>query len=155
MRDECKNVHQASTLPSISDEYLLAVAVRKAGVDVKAEPRRRKAMGDSVPEPDQEAKAWRQAQLEQRHLEAYRNLHRLRDALGLRYAALLKDKVHSQRLLLQQRRNETAPAKSENETKRKQKKLAFSKLQHNDSYLKSLPKTSYYMVGFVPNTGSI
>ncbi|XP_028459819.1 uncharacterized protein si:ch211-130h14.4 isoform X3 [Perca flavescens] len=103
-------------------------------------------MGDSVPEPDQEAKAWRQAQLEQRHLEAYRNLHRLRDALGLRYAALLKDKVHSQRLLLQQRRNETAPAKSENETKRKQKKLAFSKLQHNDSYLKSLPKTSYYMI---------
>lgn len=32
----------------------------------------------------------------------------------------------------------------------KQKKLAFSKLQHNDSYLKSLPKTSYYLVGFVP-----
>ncbi|KAF1375869.1 hypothetical protein PFLUV_G00224670 [Perca fluviatilis] len=145
MRAECKNVHQASTLPSISDEYLLPVAVRKAGVDVKAEPWRRKAMGDSVPDPDQEAKAWRQAQLEQRHLEAYRNLHRLRDALGLRYAALLKDKVHSQRLLLQQR-DETARAKSENETKRKQKKLAFSKLQHNDSYLKSLPKTSYYMV---------
>ncbi|XP_039640683.1 uncharacterized protein si:ch211-130h14.4 isoform X3 [Perca fluviatilis] len=122
-----------------------SVTESNAGVDVKAEPWRRKAMGDSVPDPDQEAKAWRQAQLEQRHLEAYRNLHRLRDALGLRYAALLKDKVHSQRLLLQQR-DETARAKSENETKRKQKKLAFSKLQHNDSYLKSLPKTSYYMI---------
>lgn len=52
----------------------------------------------------------------QRHLEAYRNMHRLRDALHQRYAALLKDKVNSQRLLLQQR-NETARAKSENETK--------------------------------------
>ncbi|XP_031158307.1 uncharacterized protein si:ch211-130h14.4 isoform X4 [Sander lucioperca] len=145
MRAECKNVHQASTLPSISDECLLPVSVRKAGVEVKAKPWRRKAMHDSGPDPDQEAKAWRQAQLEQRHLEAYRNLHRLRDALGLRYAALLKDKVHSQRLLLQQR-DETARAKSENETKQKQKKLAFSKLQHNDSYLKSLPKTSYYMI---------
>lgn len=55
----------------------------------------------------------------QRHLEAYRNMHRLRDALYKRYAALLKDKVHLQRLQLQQR-NETeqrARAKSENETK--------------------------------------
>ncbi|XP_032397024.1 uncharacterized protein si:ch211-130h14.4 isoform X2 [Etheostoma spectabile] len=102
-------------------------------------------MHDSGPDPDQETKAWRQAQLEQRHLEAYRNLHRIRDALSLRYAALLKDKVQSQRLVLQQR-DETARAKSENGTKKKQKKLAFSKLQHNDSYLKSLPKTSYYLI---------
>ncbi|XP_034753422.1 uncharacterized protein si:ch211-130h14.4 isoform X2 [Etheostoma cragini] len=101
-------------------------------------------MHDSGPDPDQETKAWRQAQLEQRHLEAYRNLHRLRDALSLRYAALLKDKVQSQRLLLQQR-DETARAKSEKGTKQKQKKSAISKLQHNDSYLKSLPKTSYYL----------
>lgn len=71
-------------------------------------------------------------------------MHRLRDALYCRYAALLKDKVHSQRLALQQR-HETAGAKSENE-KKKQKKLSFSKLQHNDSYLESLPKTSYYLI---------
>ncbi|XP_041645965.1 uncharacterized protein si:ch211-130h14.4 isoform X2 [Cheilinus undulatus] len=28
----------------------------------------------------------------------------------------------------------------------RQKKLSFSKLQHNDSFLKSLPKTSYYLI---------
>ncbi|XP_018515622.1 uncharacterized protein si:ch211-130h14.4 [Lates calcarifer] len=102
-------------------------------------------MQDSSPDPDQEAKARHQAQLEQRHLETYRNMHHLRDALYRRYAALLKDKVHSQRLLLQQR-EETVRAKSENKTKQKQKKLSFSKLQHNDSYLKSIPKTSYYLI---------
>ncbi|XP_040906335.1 uncharacterized protein si:ch211-130h14.4 [Toxotes jaculatrix] len=117
----------------------------RAGDRVKVEPWRRKAVRDSSPDPDQEAKARRQAQLEQRHLEAYRNMHRLRDALYCRYAALLKDKVHSQRLLIQQR-DETARAKSDNVTKQTQKKLAFSKLQHNDSYLKSLPKTSYYLI---------
>ncbi|XP_044068918.1 uncharacterized protein si:ch211-130h14.4 isoform X2 [Siniperca chuatsi] len=149
MRSKCKDLHQSSTLPSVPDALLLPVAVRKAGDEVKTEPRRRKAIQDGSPDPDpdldQEAKARRQAQLEQRHLEAYRNMHRLRDALHHRYAALLKDKVHSQRLLLQQR-NDTARAKSENQTKQKQKKLAFSKLQHNDSYLRSLPKTSYYLI---------
>ncbi|XP_074501464.1 uncharacterized protein LOC141773501 [Sebastes fasciatus] len=103
-------------------------------------------MHEKGPDPDQEAKARRHAHLEQLHLEAYRNMHHLRDALCSRYAALLKDKVHSQRLLLQQQRDETARAKSQTETKQRQKKLSFSKLQHNDSYLKSLPKTSYYLI---------
>ncbi|XP_029306222.1 uncharacterized protein tbxtb isoform X2 [Cottoperca gobio] len=139
-----KDLHQSSTLSSISDAHLLP-GVRKAGDGVKAEHQRRKVAHFSCPDPDQEAKARHQAQLEQRHLEAYRNMHRLRDALRHRYAALLKVKVHSQRLLLQQR-DEAARAKSERESQQKQKKLAFSKLQHNDSYLKSLPKTSYYLI---------
>ncbi|XP_049456304.1 uncharacterized protein si:ch211-130h14.4 [Epinephelus fuscoguttatus] len=139
-----KDLHQSSTLPSISDAHLFPVGVRKAGDEVRAEPRRRKAMHGSSPDMDQEAKARRQAQLDQRHLEAYGNMHRLRDALYRRYAALLRDKVHSQRLLLQQR-DETVRVKSENYTKQKQRKLAFVKLQHNDSYLESLPKTSYYL----------
>ncbi|XP_063730421.1 uncharacterized protein si:ch211-130h14.4 isoform X3 [Eleginops maclovinus] len=80
-----------------------------------------------------------------RHLEAYRNMHRLRDALCRRYAALLTDKVHSQRLLLQQR-EEAARTKSESEPRKKQKKLSFSKLLHNDSYLKPLPKTNYCLI---------
>ncbi|XP_026165955.1 uncharacterized protein LOC113132209 isoform X2 [Mastacembelus armatus] len=145
MRSEWR---QSSTLPPVSDVRVLPAGVRKGGNEVKALPwmrKSRKAMQDSGPDPDQEAKARRKALLEQRHLEAYRNMHRLRDALYNRYAALLKDKVHSQRLLLQQR-EETARAKSENETKQKQKKLAFSKLQHDDSYLTSLPKTSYYLI---------
>ncbi|XP_076599491.1 uncharacterized protein LOC143328304 [Chaetodon auriga] len=145
MRSESKDVHQSITLPSISDPLSLPVAVRKAGDEVKAKPCRRKETQDSSPDPDQEAKARSRAQLEQRHLEVYRNMHHLRDALCRRYLALLREKVHSQRLQLQQR-NERARAKSESETKQKQKKLAFSKLQHDDSYLKSLPKSSYYLI---------
>ncbi|XP_070834171.1 uncharacterized protein [Chaetodon trifascialis] len=145
MRSESKGVHQSIALPSISDPLSLPVAVRKAGDEVKAKPCRRKEMQDSSPDPDQEAKAWSQAQLEQRHLEVYGNMHRLRDALCRHYLVLLRAKVHSERLLLQQR-NETARARSESETKQKQKKLAFSKLQHDDSYLKSLPKSSYYLI---------
>ncbi|XP_026211898.1 uncharacterized protein si:ch211-130h14.4 [Anabas testudineus] len=102
-------------------------------------------MRDTGPDADQEARARRQAQLEQRHLEAYRNMHRLRDALHRRLAALLTDKVQSQRSQLQQR-HDTTRAKSERDTKLKQKKLVFSRLQHDDSYLTSLPKTSYYLI---------
>ncbi|XP_068424106.1 uncharacterized protein si:ch211-130h14.4 [Clinocottus analis] len=141
MRSECRDLHRSSTL----DAHLSPVGVRKAGDEVKTEPRRRKALRNNGPDLDQEAKARSQAQLDQRHLEAYRNIHRLRDALCRRYAALLKNKVHGQRVWLQQSA-ETARAKSQREAKQKQKKLAFSKLQHNDSYLKALPKTSYYLI---------
>ncbi|KAE8280487.1 hypothetical protein D5F01_LYC21049 [Larimichthys crocea] len=144
MKSERKDLHQSITLPSISDAPFLPAVVRKARDEAKAEPWRRKAIQDDSPDLDQEARARHQAQLEQRHLEAYRNMHRLRDSLYHRYAALLRDKVHSQRLELQQR-YEASRAKSESETKQKQRKLAFSKLQHNDSYLKSIPKTSYYL----------
>ncbi|XP_019125737.2 uncharacterized protein si:ch211-130h14.4 isoform X2 [Larimichthys crocea] len=145
MKSERKDLHQSITLPSISDAPFLPAVVRKARDEAKAEPWRRKAIQDDSPDLDQEARARHQAQLEQRHLEAYRNMHRLRDSLYHRYAALLRDKVHSQRLELQQR-YEASRAKSESETKQKQRKLAFSKLQHNDSYLKSIPKTSYYLI---------
>ncbi|KAK1905770.1 Glycine--tRNA ligase alpha subunit [Dissostichus eleginoides] len=111
-------------------------------------------MHDGSPDPDQEAKARHQAQLEQRHLEAYRNMHRLRNALCRRYAALLSDKVSSQRALLQQR-EEAARGKSESEAQQKQKKLSFSKLLHDDSYLKPLPKTSYYLGIRVKDTAGV
>ncbi|XP_055358315.1 uncharacterized protein si:ch211-130h14.4 isoform X2 [Betta splendens] len=104
-----------------------------------------KPVRDAGADAEEEARARRQTQLEQRHLEAYRNLHRLRDALYRRYAALLKDKVQSQRLRLQQR-HEAAVRKTEGDAKQKPKKLSFSKLQHNDSYLKSLPQTRYHLV---------
>ncbi|XP_065815384.1 uncharacterized protein si:ch211-130h14.4 [Labrus bergylta] len=114
-------------------------------MESEASPGGRRELQGHGPDPEQEAKARRQAQLDQRHLEAYWNMHRLRDSLYGRYAALLKDKVLSQRSQLQQR-HETARAKSEDTNQKKQKKLAFSKLQHNDSYLKPLPKSSYYLI---------
>ncbi|XP_058507884.1 uncharacterized protein si:ch211-130h14.4 [Solea solea] len=130
---------------STLDAHRYPGGVRKTEDDVK--PWRKKVACDGRSQPEQEAKVWHQTLLDQRHLETYRNMHHLRDALHHRCAALLKDKVLSQRLVLQQR-DETTRAKYEakNETKQKQKKRAFSKLQHNDSYLQSLPKTSYYQI---------
>ncbi|KAK9541718.1 hypothetical protein VZT92_001740 [Zoarces viviparus] len=98
MRSESKDLHRSSTLPSILYAHLLPVSVRKAGDEVKAEPRRRKAMHDSCPDLDQEAKARRQAQLDQRHLEDYRNIHRLRDAL--RRSREMRQPEQSQRMKL-------------------------------------------------------
>ncbi|XP_076021997.1 uncharacterized protein LOC143012642 [Genypterus blacodes] len=123
------------------------VGVRKDKNEAKPEAKRKKVVRDKDKDqdPDQEAKARLQAQLEQRHLEAYWNMHRLRDALHQRYAALLKEKVRSQRLALQQRHERTR-RESENHAKRKQRKLTFCKLQHDDSFLKHLPKTSYYLI---------
>ncbi|XP_029926978.1 uncharacterized protein LOC115372950 [Myripristis murdjan] len=144
MRSKCRDIHQSSSLPSILDTYLSPAGVRKAENEDKAQQRRRRTVQHDC-DPDQEAKARRQAQLEQRHLEAYMNLHRLRDALYERYAALLTEKVQSQRQELQ-RRYEAARAKSHNQTKQTPRKLAFSILQHNDSYLKSLPKTRHYLI---------
>lgn len=60
----------------------------------------------------------------QRHLETYRNMHRLRDALCCRYAALLRDKVQAQRLL-QQERDEKAKAKSDIEKKQVNYSVCF------------------------------
>ncbi|TNN66686.1 hypothetical protein EYF80_023075 [Liparis tanakae] len=97
-------------------KLLLTVSVLWAGDEVKTEPRRRKAMRNSAPDLDQEAKARGQARLDQRHLEAYRNVHRLRDALCRRYAALLTGKVLSQRARLQ-RSDEAATARAQRETK--------------------------------------
>ncbi|XP_029962423.1 uncharacterized protein LOC115399273 [Salarias fasciatus] len=93
---------------------------------------------------DHGAKASRHSQQEQqRHLQAYLSLRRLRAAVCRRYAALLEGKVFSQRL---QQRNESARAKSGSQPEQKQKKLVFSKLQHSDSHMKSLPKTSHYLI---------
>lgn len=39
----------------------------------------------------------------QHHLEAYRNMHRLRDILYHRYSAMLRDKIHTQRQEIQRR----------------------------------------------------
>ncbi|KAG7512569.1 hypothetical protein JOB18_033195 [Solea senegalensis] len=121
---------------STLDAHRYPGGVRKTEDDVK--PWRKKVVCDGSSEPEQEAK---------RHLETYRNMRHLRDALHHRCASLLKDKVLSQRLVLQQR-DETTRVKCEakNKTKQKQKKRAFFTLQHNDSYLQSLPKTSYYQI---------
>ncbi|XP_041752787.2 uncharacterized protein LOC121581319 [Coregonus clupeaformis] len=87
----------------------------------------------------------RQALLDQRHLEAYRNMHRLRDVLYHRYSAMLREKIHTQRQEIQ-RRAEAAGAVTEDKHTPKLRKLTCSTLSHDNTYLRSLPQTSYYLI---------
>ncbi|XP_024916949.1 uncharacterized protein LOC112487887 [Cynoglossus semilaevis] len=103
---------------------------------------------DRVFRQDQEEVGTHLTLLEERHLETYRDLQRLREALCHRYTALLKQKVHTQRLTLKQREDTKRGEQgdSEEEFKQRQRKKVFSRLQHNDSYLQSVPKTCYYQI---------
>ncbi|XP_074531222.1 uncharacterized protein LOC141794701 isoform X2 [Halichoeres trimaculatus] len=134
MRPICKVLHQATSRPD-----------RKAGDGVGDRPRRATLKPVHGPDPDEEAEARRRARMEQRHLEAYWSMHRLRDALCRRYAALLEDKVRAQRSQLQQRQ-EAGRARSEDQIQQKLKKFVSSKPQHDDSYLKTIPKSCFYLI---------
>ncbi|CAJ1067793.1 uncharacterized protein si:ch211-130h14.4 isoform X4 [Xyrichtys novacula] len=122
-------------------------SVRKAGVrvGVRDRPQRKTGNEDRPPDPDREAETRRQTKMEQLHLEAYWSMHRLRDALCQRYSALLRDKVNSQRIQLLQRR-EAERVKSEGLKTPRIMRTTFSKLQHDDSHLKTLHKTSFYLI---------
>ncbi|KAJ3610341.1 hypothetical protein NHX12_022433 [Muraenolepis orangiensis] len=108
-------------------------------------PRSRRSEVVRDDDVNREAEDRRQARLDQRHLESYRNVRRLRDALYRRYAELLHKKILSQRLEMQQRAEQRG-SKPEKDIQWKREKLAFSRLQHDASYLESLPKTSYYLI---------
>ncbi|KAK7902191.1 hypothetical protein WMY93_018960 [Mugilogobius chulae] len=91
-----------------------------------------------------EAKARLRVQQEQRHLQTYWSMHRYRNFLHRRYCSLLSDKLHSQRL--HQERARAPPTSPNHRTTQKKHKMTFSKLTHNDEYLKDIPKTSYYLI---------
>ncbi|XP_055018326.1 uncharacterized protein si:ch211-130h14.4 isoform X2 [Boleophthalmus pectinirostris] len=71
-------------------------------------------------------------------------MHRFRDYLYRRYCSLLTDKLHSQRQR-QQERVRARPSPNDG-IKQKKHKAAFSKLKHDNLYLKDIPKTSYYLI---------
>ncbi|KAG9344421.1 hypothetical protein JZ751_011091 [Albula glossodonta] len=100
-------------------------------------------------DPEEEARIREKAALDQ----VYRNIHLLQDVMHRRYAALLKEKIHKQRQEIRQR-GMSIPKPKENPPKKVSQKadgtvgqrLPHRTLSHNDKYLKSLPKTSYYLI---------
>ncbi|CAM4537545.1 unnamed protein product, partial [Caretta caretta] len=92
--------------------------------------------------------AMKQALLEQRHLENYKNLYRLRNAMYVRYRDLLNKKVQKQRIqiqmsdlnfkqtLEQQGRKKCIPGHQ----------VPYCKLSHDAKYLKSIPQSSNYLI---------
>ncbi|XP_056465857.1 uncharacterized protein si:ch211-130h14.4 [Gadus chalcogrammus] len=145
MRSEGREVpSRSSVLPSILDSYASPAGFRKGKNEDNPRSRRSEVVRDDD-DLNREANERRQALCERRHLESYRNVRRLRDALYRRYMDLLQKKVHSQRLEMQ-RRAEQHRSKPVKDIKWKKERLGFSRLQHDASYLEALPKTSFYLI---------
>ncbi|KAJ7987427.1 hypothetical protein DPEC_G00326370 [Dallia pectoralis] len=206
MKSKSKDIHQASTLPSIWETYLSSVVPIQA--ENSDQPSLRKKLGhgktrdtgpqvggygrsrdtgpqfgghgrsrDTGPQvgghgrkqmdwglgaggltdkatvgigSDQEAIDKRQVLIDKRHLVAYRCMYRLRDVLYHRYFALLTEKVRTQRLERKRLALE-APAAIQDEHTQKQRKLARSTLCHDNTFLRSLPKSTYYLIQDLQN----
>ncbi|XP_034147932.1 uncharacterized protein si:ch211-130h14.4 isoform X2 [Esox lucius] len=178
-KSKCKDIHQTSNLPSILETYQSPIDVKKAedsdqpcqrdrlghgrsgdtGPKAGGQGRKQVGRGCGVrghddkstvgSELDQEAIIKRQALLDKRHLVVYRCMYRLRDGLYHRYSALLREKVHAQRLEMQ--RLAEAQALTQDKHTQKQRKLTRSTLFHDNSFLRSLPKSSYYLIQDVQN----
>ncbi|XP_029558741.1 uncharacterized protein LOC115155875 [Salmo trutta] len=165
MKSKCEDIYQSSNLPCILETYLPSSGGKKAENADRPQRWRRKLTqsqtqsqtqsretgtgpggqdhpGSAASDPDSVS---RQALLDQRHLEAYRNMHRLRDILYHRYSAMLRDKIHTQRQEIQ-RRAEAAGTVTEDKHLPKLRKLTCSTLSHDIIYLRSLPQTSYYLI---------
>nr|XP_046146679.1 uncharacterized protein si:ch211-130h14.4 [Oncorhynchus gorbuscha] len=155
MKSKCKDIHQSSNLPCLLETYLPSSGGKTAENEDRPQRQRKKLTqsretgpggqnhpGSAASDPDS---VNRQALLDQRHLEAYRNMHRLRDILYHRYSAMLRDKIHTQRQEIQ-RRAAAAGTVTEEKHIPKLRKLTCSTLSHDNTYLRSLPQTSYYLI---------
>ncbi|KAM9154270.1 uncharacterized protein ACDP82_003300 [Pangshura tecta] len=92
--------------------------------------------------------AMKQALLEQHHLENYKNLYRLRNAMYVRYRDLLNKKVQKQRIQIQM---SDLNFKQNLEQQGRKKcipghQVPYCKLSHDAKYLKSIPQSSNYLI---------
>ncbi|XP_035257085.1 uncharacterized protein si:ch211-130h14.4 isoform X1 [Anguilla anguilla] len=154
------DIHHTSSLPSILDKYVSTGCIKQDTEKKQFKKQSRvgededgRAEGFLVsPRSDleEEAKIQQKTILAQRHLEVYRNMHLLQGGMRRRYAALLRQKVSKQRQEIKQRE---PPTHKPPESSREQlqggvtgQRLPFCALSHNDAYLRSLPKTGYYLI---------
>ncbi|XP_074844782.1 uncharacterized protein LOC142010364 [Carettochelys insculpta] len=101
----------------------------------------------SLSDEDKEA-AMKWALLEQRHLENYNNLYRLRNALYVRYRDLLNKKVQKQRI--QVRKSDLHFKKNLEQQGGKKcipgHQVPYCKLSRDAKCLKSIPQSSNYLI---------
>ncbi|GAA6094215.1 uncharacterized protein si:ch211-130h14.4 [Tachysurus ichikawai] len=146
-----QDIHHTSSFPSILDSYLFsedlgkAVSVAKVVTQVKKPKERRVQRPVSAAELQK-----RKVLLKQRHLEAYRRLHSLKDRLSQKYAKLLSEKVQRQRQEMKQHTsvhlNTTEKHKGQSSSASSFQEFVGSSLKDNAAFLKSLPKTHYYLI---------
>ncbi|XP_076830223.1 uncharacterized protein LOC143476112 [Brachyhypopomus gauderio] len=154
LTQKVQDVHQTSFLPPILDPHLLPESFRKTAKAV-TQKRKLKVGGarELSPPPisaldsDRVAEIRKKALRDQRHLETYRNIHRLRDILSRHYAELLKENVKRQRHEIKQPTSAAlTTTERPNEQRSTSQKLLRSTLHHDDAFLRSLPKTRHYLV---------
>ncbi|XP_048061753.1 uncharacterized protein si:ch211-130h14.4 isoform X4 [Megalobrama amblycephala] len=152
MKMKTEEIHHISSLPPILDSYQSAQCPEKAASLSERQKQRSQQSHIAVTstyavDSDQVLERKRKALLDQRHLETYYRIHRLKDMLSHQYATLLREKV-------QRQRQEMKPHDPDNSNLRKGLKEQFvtiqrvtrSTLTHNDAYLRCLPKTHHYLV---------
>ncbi|XP_036403153.1 uncharacterized protein si:ch211-130h14.4 [Megalops cyprinoides] len=148
------DIHHSSTLPSILDTYLSPGYIKKDEKKQQKMSLSSKEEGGflktSRSDSGEEARVRQKAALDQRHLEVYRNMHLLRNVMYRRYVALLKEKIHRQRQEIKRHEqaslNPPEKAREQRHGRVLGQKLPCCTLSHDDSHLKSLPKTSYYLI---------
>ncbi|XP_035387663.1 uncharacterized protein si:ch211-130h14.4 isoform X3 [Electrophorus electricus] len=154
-----QDIHHTSSLPSILDTYLSPESFEKTACVSKEVTQMRKLKVGGAKEAvlppgfaldsDRVAEDKQKSLRNQRHLETYRNIHRLRNILSRHYAELLKEKVQRQRRGIKQNNSATLKTTEKlNEQKKRStsQKLTGSTLLHDDTCLRSLPKTRHYLV---------
>ncbi|XP_041036049.1 uncharacterized protein si:ch211-130h14.4 isoform X2 [Carcharodon carcharias] len=152
------STHKKSTLPSILDAYLPPQHKKQCDRGQKnrqqktGEPgKHRKLTPLNEDEEDRKMKT-RKACQEQRHLEVYKNMYKLWNAMRLQYMDLLSKKVQRQRHEIKERdlqfqRNIEEQEKKQNTTRRLfGQQSECSQLGHEIKYPQSIPKSHFYMI---------
>ncbi|XP_067900940.1 uncharacterized protein si:ch211-130h14.4 isoform X2 [Heterodontus francisci] len=153
------STHRKSTLPSLLDAYLPPQHKKQCDRGQKnrqqkiGEPdKHRKLTPLDEDEEHPNMKATRRALQEQHHLEVYKNVYKLCNAMRLHYMDLLSKKVQRQRHEIKERdrqfqRNIEEREKKQNTTRRLfGQQSECSQLCHDIKYLKSIPKSHFYMI---------
>ncbi|XP_058242049.1 uncharacterized protein si:ch211-130h14.4 [Hemibagrus wyckioides] len=146
-----QDTHHTSSFPSILESYLHSEDLGKAVSVAKVVTQMKKLKERRVQRPISAAEIQKKkALLEQRHLESYRRLHRLKDSLSRQYAMLLTEKVQKQRQEMKQHASADlkTPEKHNEQSSRllSFQELVGSTLKDNSTFLKSLPKTRYHLI---------
>nr|XP_055026587.1 uncharacterized protein si:ch211-130h14.4 isoform X2 [Misgurnus anguillicaudatus] len=155
-----EDAHHVSIFPPILDCYLSSQCPKKRANPVEFHRQRRHhscsrlgqvvmSRADAV-DSDQVLENKQKALLDQRHLETYYRIHRLKDVLSHQYATLLEEKVQKQRQEMKSHHTNdsktTQRHKEQTKKRKKTQRLTRSVLTHDDTYISALPKTRYYLV---------
>ncbi|XP_077977189.1 uncharacterized protein LOC144432782 [Glandiceps talaboti] len=118
----------------------------------KRKKKGRKSKTPSHFDDDEEREAKRLEELQEKHMQIFEDLTKLRNHYYYEYMTALNEKVHQQRKDIQKKTDELYKKIAEKEEKEKadshhvKKRHEKSKLFHDNSHLKNLPKTHYYRI---------